>query len=304
MLEQIVYPCNTAGMNEKPTVSVPLGQPVYIIMNCDFNPLLFKQLFAHPKRLNGVSAWNEHVPFAMLLVELQRPLVIVELGTQWGVSYCAWCQAVAAIGSETRCYAVDTWDGDSHAGFYGDEVYENLKAHHRQYETFSKLLRMKFDEALQQLPDRSVDLLHIDGLHTYEAVKHDYNSWLPKMSAKGIILFHDTAVIERGFGVQQLWTELTSNFPHFNFEHGYGLGVLAVGKEQPEAVLNFLQTANAHTSTARELFSSLGRRLQVEVLLSDMSEEIARLKQIEQSRDYRYGHRILAPFRRLKRLLP
>ena len=67
-------------------------------MNQDFNPLKSKQLFAHPQRLLKESAWNEHVPFAMLLVELQSPRVVVELGTHYGVSYCAFCQAVA----ETR----------------------------------------------------------------------------------------------------------------------------------------------------------------------------------------------------------
>jgi hypothetical protein len=110
-------------------------------------------------------------------------------------------------------------------------------------------------------------------------------------------------VTERGFGVHQLWGELIPNFPHFHFKHGYGLGVLAVGKDQPEAVMNFLQTANAHAASTRELFSTLGRRLQVEVLLADMGEEIECLKKIRQSRDYQWGNRMLAPLRRLKRLL-
>jgi hypothetical protein len=219
------------------------------------------------------SAWNEHVPFAMLLVELQSPRVIVELGTYCGVSYCAFCQAVAETGAGATCYAVDTWAGDAHTGPYGGDVYENLTAHHKQYESFSQLLRMTFDEALKHVPDESVDLLHIDGLHTNEAVKRDYNTWLPKMSDRGIILFHDTVVTERDYGVHQLWRELTPSFPHFNFEHGCGLGVLAVGKDQPEAVKNFLQTANANASTMRELFSSLGRRLQAEVVLAAMKEE-------------------------------
>ncbi|SRR6266567_2494333 len=250
-------------------------------MNQGFNPLKSKQLFAHPKRLLKESAWNEHVPFAMLLVELQRPRVIVELGTHCGVSYCAFCQAVTETGVRASCYAVDTWAGDSHTGPYGDDVYESLKAHHKRYESFSQLLRMTFDEALQQVADKSVDLLHIDGLHTYEAVKRDYSSWLAKMSEKGIILFHDTVVTDRNFGVHQLWRELAPSFPHFNFEHGCGLGILAVGKEQPEAVTNFLQTANANASTTREVFSSLGRRLQAEMVLADTREEMTVLSALK-----------------------
>jgi predicted O-methyltransferase YrrM len=231
-------------------------------MESDFNPLDYPLLFAEPKRLHILSAWNEHVPFMMMLVEMQRPRVFVELGTHWGVSYCACCQAVAASGSPTRCHAVDTWAGDADAGFYGQEVYDDLKAHHQPYESFSRLLRMTFDDALREVSDRSVDLLHIDGLHSYEAVKRDYETWRPKLSERGVVLFHDTVVRDRGFGVHQLWAEISGGFPSFNFEHGYGLGVLAAGAEQPAAVRNFLRAAQARPEAVRRLFAALGHRLQ------------------------------------------
>jgi|ERR1700722_596135 len=233
-------------------------------MNREFNPLKYQLLFTRPKRLLMSSAWNEHIPFAMMLVELQRPRVVVELGTHWGASYCAWCQAVMAIGLAAKCYAVDTWAGDPDAGYYGEEVFDDLNDYHKQYASFSKLMRMKFDDALPQIADKSVDLLHIDGLHSYEAVRHDYDAWLPKMSERGVILFHDTVVTQAGFGVHKLWRELSPHFPHFNFDHGHGLGILAVGKEQSEAMAMFLKTANQRASEIRQLFSALGHQLQLE----------------------------------------
>jgi hypothetical protein len=45
--------------------------------------------------------------------------------------------------------------------------------------SLSQLLRMTFDEALEQFPVRQW-ICFTDGLHTYEAVKRDYNTWLPK----------------------------------------------------------------------------------------------------------------------------
>ncbi len=256
-------------------------------------------LYSIPERTHSGSAWNEHVPFAMLLAELQQPRVLVELGTQWGVSYCAWCQAIKALGLSTRCYAVDTWVGDEHAGEYGDEVFKDLKIYQKKYESFSSMLRMTFDEALLKIPDRSVDLLHIDGLHTYEAVKHDYSTWLPKMSECGVVLFHDTNVFERGFGVHLLWAELAAKYPSFNFEHGYGLGVLAVGKYVPQPVLGFLESANASPKGVRGFFEALGRRIQAEV---ELEKTIKKLKEQSESREYKLGVKVFSALRKAKKL--
>jgi hypothetical protein len=63
-----------------------------------------------------VSRWTGHIPFGMLLIDLMRPRRFVELGTHYGVSYMALCQAVKMLNAGTRCYAVDTWTGDSQAG--------------------------------------------------------------------------------------------------------------------------------------------------------------------------------------------
>jgi hypothetical protein len=123
---------------------------------------------------------------------------------------------------------------------------------------------MTFDQALTRIPDASVDLLHIDGLHTYDAVKNDYETWLPKLSDRAVVLFHDTMETQRDFGVHRLWAELSPNVPSFNFEHGHGLGILALGTQQPPVFLDFLRTANAKPAATRALFASLGRRIILE----------------------------------------
>ncbi len=42
-------------------------------------------------------------------------------------------------------------------------------------------MRMLFEDATHHFSDESVDLLHIDGLHTYDAVQEDFTTWLPKV---------------------------------------------------------------------------------------------------------------------------
>jgi GT2 family glycosyltransferase len=228
-----------------------------------FNPLDHSICFAYPLRL-ATSAWTGHVPFAMYLVDILRPKVVVELGTHNGVSYCSFCQAVRELKLETRCYAIDTWQGDEHSGFYGPEVLAELKEHHDPlYGGFSRLIQSTFDEAVAHFENKSIDLLHIDGYHTFEAVKHDFETWLPKISERGIVLLHDINVREGKFGVWKFWKTLRSQYPHFEFVHSHGLGLAAVGKQSAELLRELLNTSIEDQAQIREMFYQLGLRLEV-----------------------------------------
>ena len=190
-----------------------------------------------PVRIARPGPWTGHIPFAFWLVKALRPAGFVELGTHSGNSYFAFCQAMAAFCPGGRAYAVDTWDGDAHAGAYDAGVHVDVaRFNEAHFGAFSSLIRDRFDGARGYFADGSIDLLHIDGLHTYEAVRHDFETWRSALSTSGVVVLHDVNVRERGFGVWRLWEELQAAFPHFTFHHAHGLGVAGVGPDQAPAL--------------------------------------------------------------------
>jgi SAM-dependent methyltransferase/predicted O-methyltransferase YrrM len=239
-----------------------------------------------PRRLTPLSAWHEHIPFVLDLVAAMKPRVIVELGTHAGDSYCAMCQAVATEGLATRCYAVDTWEGDPQAGHYGPEILADLRAHHDPlYGAFSQLVQSTFQGALDRFAPRSIDLLHIDGLHTYEAVRDDFEAWLPKVSASGVVLLHDVCVRDGDFGVWRLWDEIKARHPSFEFTHGCGLGVVAVGAERPAAVAALVDASEEDVAVVQRFFHELGSRLTVSEALRREREATGILRAAVADRD-------------------
>jgi len=218
--------------------------------------------YATPNWLTQQSAWVMHIPFAFTLVDALRPRTVVELGVHAGDSYAAWCQAVDALALESRCYGIDTWEGDAHAGAYdGPALLNAFRGHHDpRYGRFSQLLRTTFDQALEHVDDASIDLLHIDGFHTYDAVSHDFESWSPKLSDRAVVLFHDTNVREADFGVHRYWFEIKNRYPSMEFLFGHGLGVIGAGSDLPEPVRALFDLGEGDRENLNRMLAALGER--------------------------------------------
>lgn len=230
-------------------------------MKARFNPLDYPIALTSPLRLTDVSSWRQHIPFAFALVDMIRPRTFVELGVFRGDSFCAVCQAVSALRLPTTCVGIDTWHGDIHIGEYDDSVYLDIAAYvEEHYASFASPMRRTFDEAAGEFKESSIDLLHIDGTHTYEAVRHDVDTWLSKMSERGVIVMHDVCEHQAEFGVYRVWDELQQRYPTSTFMYGHGLGVAAVGAEAPQRVLDLIEEMQADPTVA-QYFHVLGERV-------------------------------------------
>ena len=172
--------------------------------------------------------WEGHRDFAYDLLHFVRPARLVELGSQYGCSLFTFCQAVRDFKLNTEINAVDMWSGDIGAEITGEEVYALVQKTAATYypEVKLHLFQMRFDQALPDFADESIDILHIDGGHTFEDVERDFTTWLPKLKENGIVLFHDVySPIDQGSCDH--WEKTKKEYDcYFDFTHSCGLGVL------------------------------------------------------------------------------
>ncbi|MFC8681015.1 class I SAM-dependent methyltransferase [Microbacterium ureisolvens] len=222
-----------------------------------------------------LSAWNTHAPFAAWLIDVLRPASVVELGTHMGFSCFAFAEAAARLGHSMNIAALDSWEGDEHAGFYGDDVLDSVRAIvDRDYPDSVRLVRGWFSQSRPLFEDASIDLLHIDGRHGYEDVVEDYEEWRSVVRDGGVILFHDIAERGRDFGVWRLWEQLERDHSTFTFHHGHGLGVLAVGAVDAEPLRLLFASDGATSDRIRSDYERLGAEIDLRGGFAPVSEEL------------------------------
>jgi len=178
-----------------------------------------------PELVWGISsAWRANASFALALVDLVRPDVIVDLGVDRGFS-----TFVFGVGGIGKVYGVDWFKGDAHAGHRDTydlvmEIKEVLKLENVE------IIKGDFVEVVKDWKSE-IDILHIDGRHDYEDVLGNYELWSGFVKEDGVILLHDTNVFP---GVKMFFAECS--LPKFNFLLDNGLGVVCRSKGRLEEV--------------------------------------------------------------------
>jgi len=164
------------------------------------------------------TAWVDHITFAEWIVEEKTPEVIVDLGVDYG--YSTFCFGLPQIG---KIYGIDSFEGDEHTSIRDTYKFVNEKRNELEMDNIT-FIKGYFDD-IASTWEIGIDILHIDGYHTYEAVKNDYETWGKFVKDDGVILFHDTCVFDRNFGVHRLLNEI--DLPKTNFTLSHGLGVVS-----------------------------------------------------------------------------
>jgi len=108
----------------------------------------------------------------------------LEIGVCDGGSY--WMYSMMFCDEKTKIVGLD-YHAETGAAMINEEL--------KKVRDSSYLLLDCF-RYLDKVPDESIDLLHIDADHHYEAVSSYFQSYYPKVSKGGIILIHDTAACD------------------------------------------------------------------------------------------------------------
>ena len=136
-----------------------------------------------------------------LALSLPRNCNIVEIGSYIGGS--STFLASAAKERNGVHYCVDTWKNEGMSEGSRD-TYDEFTRNTKPYENWIVPLRGKSVEVAKDF-NKNIDLLFMDGDHSYEGVKADVEAWFPKLKDEAMVVFHDYAWAK---GVQRTVDEM------------------------------------------------------------------------------------------------
>ena len=182
--------------------------------------------------IKPVQVVSELRRFADIVASI-RPKKVLEIGTLQGGTLCVLTRLSAP---RATIISVDLPGGK----FGGGHSKLRSLVSHTFGKSFQRMHLIRGDSHSEEVATRvrditqSLDVLFIDGDHTYEGVKHDFVSYAPLVHPGGIVAFHDIAEHpeQAGGDAPRFWNEVKTSYRHEeiieNREEGFGIGVLYV----------------------------------------------------------------------------
>jgi predicted O-methyltransferase YrrM len=128
-----------------------------------------------------------------MLVEQQKLEAVVEIGTGQGGTLACWCQLAQP---HAVVISVDLPGGDFGGGYNQEREEEIRRLLPRDGQTLHLIREDSHEPSTVEtvrgcLRGKEIDLLFIDGDHTYEGVRQDFEAYAPLVKPSGLIVFHD-----------------------------------------------------------------------------------------------------------------
>jgi cephalosporin hydroxylase len=206
--------------------------------------------FLMTESAGGIEAWQIREEFTALarLVAERRPRTVLEIGTADGGTLFAHARLAH---EQALIVSIDLPEGPFGGGYPTRRIplYRSFAGPAQRIElvradshaaSTTQLLETLFD-------GRRIDYAFIDGDHTYDGVRQDFELCLRFAAPDAIIAFHDIAATPNpewlavgeaapGEAVHQFWTEVKQQYAHDEFIHavdqeGYGIGVLYLDRK-------------------------------------------------------------------------
>lgn len=149
--------------------------------------------------LNGTS-WDILPYYRDLAPRLPKSAICAEIGVAWGRSTIFLASELVALGNLTaRVYAIDPWEW---APFSGASALTLWAPHASKAELALVCpVRTSGERAARLFDPRSLDLVFVDGDHSYEGCAADIRAFLPLVKPGGVLAGHDFGDFEaRTFG--------------------------------------------------------------------------------------------------------
>lgn len=147
--------------------------------------------FKMPHFYQNIEGWfseEDAQIYSLAVYRCPSPARIVELGSYKGRSAAYASVEIANSKKEIKFDCIDIWQPNL---MYDDLDFAAFKQNMSPVENYYNAIKMDTTQASTQYTDNSLDFVFIDADHSYEAVKHDIQTWLPKVKANGMIGGHD-----------------------------------------------------------------------------------------------------------------
>ena len=153
------------------------------------------------------------------IIVLNESKTIVEIGVATASTTKYLCEAASIIGGHV--YGYDLWEThglqNQFSAFSTKEMCENYLNSHGFNNFELTKINSKTDEFKKLIKEKheSIDFAFIDGCHSYDGIKNDFDVVYPLLSDNGIIAFHDTLRID---GCREFIIDLRTKYNDGTFD--------------------------------------------------------------------------------------